>query len=39
MRDHGFEEPAEYLTIRNGPGLTDEIERVSRELEAQWSGT
>jgi predicted kinase len=40
MRDRGFEEPAEpYLTIRNGPELANEIERVSRALEAQWSGT
>jgi predicted kinase len=39
MRDQGFEEPAEYLTIRNGPDLASEIDRVSRALEAQWSGT
>jgi predicted kinase len=38
MRERGFEEPAEpYLTLRNGPGLATEIERVARELEATWS--
>jgi predicted kinase len=40
MRERGFEEPAEpYLTIRNGPDLAGEIDRVSRALEAQWSAT
>lgn len=40
MRERGFEEPAEpYLTIRNGPDLAGEIDRVSRVLEAEWSGT
>ena len=40
MRERGFEEPREpYLTIRNGPDLSGEIDRVSRALEAQWSGT
>lgn len=38
MRDRGFEEPAEpYLTLRNGPLVESEIERVARELEAAWS--
>ncbi|MGH2377587.1 MAG: AAA family ATPase [Candidatus Limnocylindria bacterium] len=37
MRERGFEPPAEYLELRNGPLLADEIDRVSRELEARWS--
>jgi len=38
MRERGFEEPEEpYLTIRNGPGLAQEIERVAGELGAGWS--
>jgi hypothetical protein len=35
MRERGFEEPGEpYLTIRNGPDLAGEVDRVSRALEA-----
>lgn len=38
MRARGFEEPREpYLTLRNGPALDSEIERVARDLEARWS--
>lgn len=37
MRGRGFEEPeGAYLTLRNGPGVAAEIERVARELEASW---
>lgn len=40
MRDRGFEPPdGPYLTIRNGPRTREEIDRVARDLEAQWSGT
>lgn len=36
MRDRGFEPPPRYLTIRNGPGLEDEVARVGAMLEREW---
>lgn len=39
MRDRGFEPPeSSFSTIRNGPELEREIDRVAGELEAVWSG-
>lgn len=39
MRSRGFEEPDDpYLTLRNGPGLEGEIERVLVDLGVRWSG-
>lgn len=38
MRARGFEEPeGPYLTLRSGPAIDREIERVAREVEASWS--
>ncbi|MDE3192747.1 MAG: ATP-binding protein [Chloroflexota bacterium] len=37
MRERGFEEPDDgYLTLRNGPDVASEIERVASRLEASW---
>jgi len=38
MRRRGFEEPDEpYLTLRNGPVLAEEIERLAMALGARWA--
>lgn len=37
LRDQGFDEPeGGYLTLRNGPDLDQEVDRVARELEMKW---
>lgn len=37
MRDRGFEPPGtEYLTVRNGPGVAQEVDRAADALEARW---